>query len=336
MDGPASFLNAAYNQNPLHCVAVTGGSGFVGQNLLSHLARRQDLSLRALSHSNPETRLAQSARLQWIRGDLAAVATLTTLLVPDSIFINLAFPFHWSYDSHLAATENLARAVVRQRVRRVIHCSTAVVIGQSTEDNVTETTRARPKTEYERIKLAIEETWRRYAGNSFELVIVRPTAVFGPHGKNLIKLADALITGNQVTNYLRSSLLAHRKMNLLCVSNLISALEFLIDSETRFEGTTFIVSDDDENGNNFRDVERTLMRGLGVRDYAVPPLRVPPFALSTFMRLLAPEKASPLRTYDNALLKQAGWRKPCGLEQGLREFAAWYAATYVRTGAKAG
>jgi hypothetical protein len=88
----------------------------------------------------------------------------------------------------------------------------------------------------------------------------------------------------------------------------------------------FIVSEDDEPGNNFRSVERALMHGLGVRDYALPPLPVPRFALSALLRLAGSAKAMPIRTYDSSLLRRAGWHKCCGFEQGLREFTQWYSA----------
>lgn len=296
--------------------------------------QRQDLKLRALAHHAPEAALLQSAHLHWVRGDLAEPALLEDLFAPGGTLVNLAFPAHWSRGAHLATAANLARAVAAQGVRRVIHCSTAVVVGQASEQHVTETTQARPQTEYEKTKLGIEDTWRSHAAGRFELVIVRPTAVFGPNGKNLLKLAAALTTGSRVANYVRSSLFAHRRMNLICIRNLVAALEFLIDCEKPLGGNTFIVSDDDEPGNNFRDVERVLMLGLGVRDYALPPLPVPHIALRALLHLAGPAKAPPTRTYDSSLLKRAGWHKPCGLEQGLREFAAWYAAARTHPGFK--
>ena len=113
-------------------------------------------------------------------------------------------------------------------------------------------------------------------------------------------------------------------MNLACVRSVVNALEFMIDSKTHFDGSTFIVSDDDEIRNNFGDVERALMRELNVPGYALPPVPVPLVVLSTLMRLLAPDKAPPTRTYDNTLLVNAGWHRQCRLEQGVKEFAQWY------------
>lgn len=318
----------------MQCVAITGATGFVGQHLLSCLTQRQDLRLRALAHHAPEAALLQSAHLRWVRGDLAEPALLAGLLAPGGTLVNLAFPAHWSRAAHLATTASLAQAVAEQGVRRVIHCSSAVVVGQTSEQHVTETTQARPQTEYEKIKLGIEDTWRSHAAGRFELAIVRPTAVFGPNGKNLLKLADALTTGSRVVNYVRSSLFAHRRMNLIYVRNLVGALEFLIDYEKPLGSNTFIVSEDDEPGNNFRDVERALMLALGVPAYALPPLPVPRVALRALLHLAGPAKAAPTRIYDSSLLKRAGWHKPCGLEQGLREFAAWYATTRTHPGFK--
>ena len=316
-------------------IAITGATGFVGKHLLDRLLQREDVALYALAHNAPDATLRQDKRLNWIRGDLARAATPDRLLVPAGILVNLAFPADWPHETHLAATARVAQAGAERGMRRVIHCSSAVVVGRTSERQVSETTHASPQTGYEKVKLAIEEVWHKHAIGAFELGIARPTAVFGPHGKNLLKLAHALTAGSRTVNYVRSSLFAHRRMNLLCVRDFVAALELLIDYEMPLHGETFIVSDDGAPANNYRDVERALMLGMGVRDYAVAPLPVPHSALAGLLRLMGPAKADPFRTYDSSLLTRAGWRKPCGLEQGLREFAAWYAATCVYQGAKA-
>jgi nucleoside-diphosphate-sugar epimerase len=316
----------------MQTVTITGATGFVGRHLLNRLLQRQNLMLRALAHNSSKSALQQGARLHWIRGDLADFALSAELFAAGGTLINLAFPAHWSRASHLANAASLAEAAAAQGVRRVIHCSTAAVVGQTSIQNVNEAAPTRPHTEYEKTKLAIEDIWRAAAAGRYDLAIVRPTAVFGPHGKNLLKLAAALTAGSRLANYARSSLFARRRMNLVCVRNVVAALEFLIDCEQPLGGNTFIVAEDDEPGNNFREVERVLMRGLGVRDYALPPLPVPLVALRVLLHVAG--KAAAARKYDSSRLARAGWEKACGFEEGLREFAAWYATSSSRPGCK--
>jgi nucleoside-diphosphate-sugar epimerase len=315
-------------------VSITGATGFIGGHLLHSLLQRSEFTVRALVHQQPEASLPRSPRLEWMRGDLARVETLAALLASGGDLVNLAYPSSWPRDRHLAATENLAQAAVDAGVRRIVHCSTAVVAGRTLERRVTETTVPEPASEYEVTKLAIERIWLERCGDRVETVILRPTAVFGLGGKNLLKLAQSLTSGSGLSNYLRSSLFRRRRMNLVHVGNVVAAIEFLIDRAAPQAGEIYIVSDDEDPANNFRDVELSLLRAWGRRDYLVPPLPVPPFILSALLRAAGRASTDPGRVYDDAKLRRAGLRKPCGLEQGLREFAVWYAATAATRGAR--
>ena len=305
-------------------ISITGATGFLGRHLIPSLARRQDLNLRALVCRSPENVLPRSENLRWVRGDLENPDIAASLLSRDGTLIHLAYPDSWSPQAHLAAITHLARAAAEHGIRRVVHCSTAAVVGAAPDKQVRETTSPVPRTEYERTKLALESAWRTHAAGRFDLVIARPTAVFGPGGKNLLKLADALTGGAPVINYLRSSLSGRRKMNLVCIRNVISAIEFLAEHGEAFNGSEFIISDDDDPLNNYQDVERVLKQEFDIADYPLAPVPVPPAALGILLRLAGRSNSNPGRTYDSARLRKAGWSKSCGLEQALREFATWY------------
>jgi nucleoside-diphosphate-sugar epimerase len=282
------------------------------------------VAVSALTRRVPQNGLPQNERLRWVKGDLSNATVSTDWLAPGGILIHLAYASDWTTQAHLESVLRLARAVSDSGVRRVVHCSTAVVAGRTAELRVSETTPPFPLTDYERTKLAIESAWRDCSAGQFDLAIARPGAVFGPGGKNLVKLADALTAGGRIANYLRSSLFGGRNMNLVCVDNVIAALVFLADRSQPSGGEAFIVSEDDDSLNNFRDVEHILMREFGMKDYALPPLPVPPPVLGALLRLTRRSSADPRCVYDGARLRDAGWRKACSLEQGLREFAAWY------------
>lgn len=313
----------------MQCVAITGASGFVGRHLLNTLSQRRDVTVRALAHRTADHELPQNPRLHWVSGDMANAASLAELLVGSSTLVNLAFPNHWSRAEHTESIALLASAVAALGVRRVVHCSTAVVVGQTLAKVVTEATPAHPQTHYEKIKIEIEDMWRSQAAGRFELVIVRPSVVFGPHGKNLLKLVDALSSGSRLMNYLRSSLFADRRMNLISVGNLVSALELLIDHQQPLAHDLFIASEDDDPINNFRDVEIALMKALKITDYALPLLPVPRIVLRQVLRMAGRTKAAPDRIYDSSLLLHSGWNRRRTLADEIGEFAAWYSSERV-------
>jgi nucleoside-diphosphate-sugar epimerase len=308
----------------MHIVAVTGATGSIGRHVLNCLCRQQGVAVRALAHKAPDASLPQSERLVWVRGDVADVASVERLLVNGCDLVHLAYPVGWARAQHLSVNLGIARAAVKAGVRRVIHCSTAAVVGRTAAQRITEGTFAEPVTDYEVTKLAIERAWLEPHGIPLELAVLRPTAVYGPGVQNLLKLALALTSESGFTNYARSSLFGRRRMHLVHVENVVAAIDYLLNDAARQNGEIYIVSDDDDPLNNFRDVEKMLMQAWGIHDYPVPPLPVPKFFLSALLRLMGRSNYNPDRVYDDSKLQQAGLQKPYRLERGLREFASWY------------
>ena len=113
-------------------------------------------------------------------------------------------------------------------------------------------------------------------------------------------------------------------MNLVGVENVAAALEFLAEIDRKLEGEIFIASDDDSGSNNYRDVERYLMRNLYYKDYPMPPIRVPQVALSTILKLAGRTNVNPRRVYHSGKLSAFGFSKPASFETSLHAFTEWY------------
>jgi nucleoside-diphosphate-sugar epimerase len=308
-------------------ISVTGATGFIGRHLLESLSRQQSVCVRALAHSTPENRLLRLDNVTWIRGDLGDPVTVGKLCAEGETLIHLAYPADWPAQAHLESTGRLAEMAAEQGIQRVIHCSTAVVVGKAPSQRITETTQVAPGNEYEMTKFRLEAEWLKQAAGKFDLAIARPTAVFGPGSKNLLSLANALTKGNPLVNYMRSSLFGDRRMNLVCVQNVVSALEFLVANEAACAGRAYLITDDDDPLNNFRDVENILRKALGLDDNRPRLLPVPSTALRLLLHCSGRSSTNPQRTYEGSRLREAGWRKVCGIEEGLRAFAAWYIAS---------
>ncbi len=296
-------------------LVVIGASGFIGEHLLNVLADQKDLELRVLVH---RYRTKNHDNLNFIEGDLLRPDSLDLLLRKNCTVINLAY----LAQDNLAAMTNLAMACAKNQVARLIHCSTAVVAGRARSDCVAESTSPVPITEYEKTKLRIEEILLERALGKFEISILRPTAVFGPGGKNLIKLANELMTANFLANYLRSCLFNRRSMNLVCVENVVAALIFLSGAKN-VDREIFIISDDDSSINNYRDIENRLITYFG-KPYPVPRLFVPEFVLSALLRLAGKSSTRPSIKYNAHKLEAWGFKKPQNLEVGVDTFAEYY------------
>jgi len=310
----------------MNTLAIIGASGFLGKHLVKEAIRTGNWRIRVLSRSSQkDAQIAPpESNVEIVIGDARDVKALRQLIEPGCTVVNLVYLPGAGVANNLAACEGLLMACKAANVRRLIHCSTASVVGRTADNLVTEDTPCRPVTEYGITKLKVEHAIAEGARGYIDTAIVRPTAVFGPGGAQLIKLIEDLTGGNRVRNYLRSCLFGRRRMNLVHVANVVAAILFLARREESLAGDTFIVSDDDHPSNNFADVERFLMRELNVPDYRAPRLPIPPGLLSLLLRCLGRDNINPRCNYDPGKLVVLGLQRPVGFEAGLVDYSRWY------------
>jgi len=164
----------------------------------------------------------------------------------------------------------------------------------------------------------------------FEVVILRPTAVFGANGNNLVKLANALLTNWRSVNYFKSCLFNYRKMNLVYVDNVVSAITFLAaaDRET-VNKQVFIISDNEDPSNNYRDIEMFLMNYFKQKKYLSPVIPIPLCILSVLLKCIGRTNCNPSAIYSCQKIINAGFKKPVPFKDGLRKFAEWHINDFV-------
>lgn len=305
----------------MRVISVIGASGFIGRHVLKSLLGRQGAQIRVLVRKKPTE--SEGNNVSFIEGDLFQPASLDMLLEPGCSVINLAYLGSCTPQDNLDAMANLADACARRCVKRLIHCSTAVVVGKYNGKVADEGTPCSPSSEYEETKLKVEQLLLTRSRNRFETVVLRPTAVFGQGGKNLLKLADQVSTGNRFIGYLKSCVYYRRSMNLVCVENVVAALLFLLDVDKGHDGNVFIVSDDDAPLNNYRGIEILLMKKMGKNPYILPIVPIPATLLGWVLRLSGKTQLNPLAKFSTQKLENAGYRKAIRFDAALENFADW-------------
>lgn len=308
------------------CIAVTGASSFIGQHLIRAraLSNQKNIEIRLLVHRNSLGDMMKKENVCVFKGDLLEPGSLVGFLKSGCTVINLVYLRNATEQDNLSAMTNLALACRSANIRRLVHCSTAVVVGNTPSNIITDETPCHPTSDYETVKYKIESLLTNIAASYFELAILRPTAVFGKGGKNLLKLAGDLSKGNRMMNYLKSCLFNHRRMNLVFVSNVVAALMFLINLDMKKKKDVFIISDDDNPLNNYRDIERFLMKSFDYKDYMFPRLPVPGLIFAALHKLIGKSNINPVRIYSSQKLLDAGFKKFDSFEDGLDSFANWY------------
>jgi nucleoside-diphosphate-sugar epimerase len=299
-------------------VVIFGASGFVGRHVRQVLA---DADVTVVSREPGP--VAPNERLVSI--DLAKRETVAGLPA-GAIVINLAYDSRGGRDANLAMGDGLAELCRTTSAVRCIHVSTAMVVGAVREFPVTEQTACAPQSSYQRVKLEVEERLHAALAGHTPLVVIRPTAVFGPGGANLVKLANDLAHRPWLENYLRSSLFGARPMNLVPVATVASAIRFATTKEIDGALTTWLVADDEAPGNNFRHVEDVMREALGLAPLRVPRLPALSLGLTAALRATGRLSFDPRTTFSSERLIEAGFKRPVTFEDALRDYAKVLAA----------
>jgi len=304
-------------------VAITGASGFVGQALVKLLCVGNEYRLNLLTREPKSIEHISGKNVHIYEGDLLNKKTIYQIIEPGCSIINLAFLGASKKNANLVAVNNLIEAGIKNGGNRIIHCSTATVVGKNKSDIINENSLCWPGDEYENIKYEIEKLFLKRAPGNFEIGILRPTAIFGPQSRNLINFAASIYAGNQFINYMRSIFFGKRKLNLVCLENVIGALKFLTEKPDKLFGDIFITSDDDDPLNNYYDVQDILIERFGKAKIKVP-IFLPPFLLKSLLSIKGRSNTNPYRIYSSHKLRSAGYKRPITFETGIFNFTNWY------------
>jgi nucleoside-diphosphate-sugar epimerase len=175
---------------------VTGATGFTGGHLarallaggdeVRVLVRRRDARADALAAIGAEL----------CEGDLSNRVCLASATRGVDVVYNIAAIYreagvgHDAYETvNATAVGWLVEAAATSGVRRVVHCSTVGVHGDVERPPAGEEAPLRPGDEYQRSKLRGEEVARAAAARTgVELVVARPSGIYGPGDRRLLKL----------------------------------------------------------------------------------------------------------------------------------------------------
>lgn len=188
-------------------VFVTGGSGFVGRNLIAVLRERGD-EVAALARSNAAASAVSEAGAEPVRGDLGDARALREGMKGAGLAVHCAAsvddwgPLDAFLRVNVEGTQHVLDAARESGVARLVHVSTeAVLVGGGPIVRADET-RPRPARAfgvYPISKGLAEERVLAASGPSLATVIVRPRFIWGRGDTVLLpRLVDAVKKGQLV------------------------------------------------------------------------------------------------------------------------------------------
>ena len=180
-------------------VLVTGATGFTGGHLARALVRHGD-SVRALVR-NPPPKSSHGhdnalTGVELVRGDLKDATSLARAADGVDVVYHIAAIYRQAGlrdDEYRAVNAEAVRTVIQAAAaggaRRVVHCSTVGVHGDVEHPPADEDAPLKPGDIYQETKLEGERVAREAAAETgVEVVIARPTGIYGPGDRRLLKL----------------------------------------------------------------------------------------------------------------------------------------------------
>ena len=316
-------------------VLVTGAAGFTGGHLARFLAARGD-DVRVLVRAG--TRARVQGTFDVAEGDLRDAAALRTAVRGVEVIYHIAAIYRQAglRDEEYRAVNAEAVGTVIEAARaagarRVVHCSTVGVHGDVEHPPANEDAPLKPGDVYQQTKLEGERVARAAAANTgVEVVIARPTGIYGPGDRRLLKLFRGV---------------AHRRFIVLGDGRIYYHLTYIDDLVEGFRlcgtvaaaaGRTYILAGGEVTMLN--ELVELIAQEAGVQP---PKLHLPvwPFwtAGALCEALCAPLGLEPpiyrrrvdfftkSRAFDiTRARRELGYQPAVGLREGVRRTLDWY------------
>lgn len=302
--------------NPISRCLVIGASGFIGRNLVGHLARH-GIAVRALSRSGEA--LVEHPLIEWVKGDMLDEASLQAALEGVDACLQLATTtkpassnaniVHDITSNLIANVRLLEMLVARGGIRFVFLSSGGTVYGDAKMVPIPEAHSTEPKSSYGICKLTIEKYIVMFSRlHGLEAQILRVSNPFGeyqPHSDGQGVIASFLwrALNNQPVDIIGDGSVVR---DYLYIGDVCDAIMATLN----YHGTKQLFNIGQGRGQSVLEIVQEIEECLGS---------------SVEMRFL-PGRATDVRVslLDCTLAhRELGWHPATSFSAGLERTAAW-------------
>lgn len=318
-------------------VFVTGGSGFTGGALCAHLKNRGH-EVTALVRSSSDTSFLRSVGARIVPGDLRDPESLRSGMQGAEVVFNIAAAFREAKlsdaqyrDVNVTGTRNVVEAAHAAAVRRVVHCSTIGVHGDTGKTPANEETRFAPPDYYCQTKVEGELLARELFDKlGLEGSVFRPLGIYGPRDTRFLKLFRGLKRGRFVMIGDGSTL-----YHMTYIDDLCAGIE-LCATRPEAVGEVFILGGDHHvtlnelvaataravgsSGPRLRVPMWPVMTAAHVCETLCRPLGIEPPLYPRRVEFFSKDRAADISKARRML----GYAPRIDLDEGTRRTAQWY------------
>jgi UDP-glucose 4-epimerase len=294
-------------------LAVTGGTGFVGQAVLDEAGRRE-VQVKALARREQQSREG----VEWLRGDLADAEALAALVAGADAVLHIAgvvntpdpMGFHLG---NVAGTEALVEAALQARIGRFVFVSSLAA-------------REPHLSRYGRSKAQAEDVVR---ASGLDWTIVRPPAIYGPRDREILEMFRAARLGVV-------PMPPPGRASIVHVDDLARLLLALVPASKDISDRVFEPDDAREGGWSHRELAQAIGAAVGRRVW-VPHLPKPALSAAAWLdrRLrgtnakLTPDRVGYMShpdwvSHPDKAPPRKLWRAEVPTVEGLAATADWY------------
>ncbi|HFG1878522.1 TPA: NAD-dependent epimerase/dehydratase family protein [Vibrio cholerae] len=302
-------------------ILLTGSTGFVGANLAKMLSLKTDFIVKSVGRRA----VKKDDELSFEVGEINASTDYTLTLSNTSIVIHCAARAHVMNNTMVDSlalfrevntdgTLNLAQQAADAGVKRFVFVSSIGVNGTSTSDKpFTSHDKVQPHNAYAQSKYEAELGLKKIAEETgLEVVIVRPTLVYGPNAPGNFGMLTKLVRKLPVLPFG----LANNRRDFIAVQNLA---DLLVTCATHPDaaGHTFLASDGEMV--SIKEFTNAMAKGLGKRVVQLPI----PVGLMRLVGKVTGKSAMIEQLFgnlevDSSNIQQVlGWTPPFTMEQAM-------------------
>lgn len=224
-------------------VFITGGSGFIGTELIKSLVSEKYEIIAPMHTYNNCSEIARY-NINMPKLNLFDFENLRNTIRGSKYVIHLAYSSNVddAYKINFEGTKNVVNAAIEEGVEAIVILSTMYVFGHhEMEQPIDETIGYHPYGGiYAKSKLIMEKWCLQKAKNTHNtrIVILNPSCVYGPNGKTYTRLPYDLMLNNKFAWFDSGEGIA----NFVYIDNLIHAIKLALKNKDA-HGHNFIIND---------------------------------------------------------------------------------------------
>jgi len=265
-------------------ILVTGGTSFSGLHLVRNLVR-EGHAVRVMTHALERARALLPAECEIVAGEITERADVVHAMSGREVVYHLADSSgervtkardHWRIN--VQGTRLVMQAAMDAEVRRIVHCGTARVHGDTGPGAANEESAFRPTNGYELSKLQAERLALLFVREcGLPVAVARPTWTYGADDRRFRRMMRSVRRGHVVIPGARTA-----RVHPIHVEDLVRGLKLLASRDDAV-GESFILGGPEHL--SLDELITVIARAIGVTR---PQVHIP--ELSTRMLMWASER----------------------------------------------